>query len=192
MPLHQGLIDAEGTWKYEVNLLKRVVTQETKGKGKDANRRGVSLVETESEDSSSEHIYRKDSHRNRASAKQRRKAAGRTMKEQAVCVLDFSVARLTDLCRDELLHAKIYETLFSNRNSLEGSTLVLCTGDANRSEFSDQGFLGPASSALEAGCRVEILAWQASISNVWWQLQKETNGQLRVIPLDLYASELLD
>jgi hypothetical protein len=175
MPLHQGLIDAESKWKYEVNLLKRVVSQTTH----DPTRRRLDLVETDSEDSSSDFVQpvRKDNHRNRKGAKERKKVAGRTMKEQAV---------------DELLHSKIYAELFKHRNRLEGSTLVLCTGDANASEFSEAGFLGCATEALEAGCKVEILAFSASISSLWWQKQKETNGRLTVIPLDRYASELLE
>lgn len=66
----------------------------------------------------------------------------RQMREQAV---------------DELLHLKILQTLLLVE---EPSTIVLATGDANRSTFNDQGFLGCVRLAIKRGWCVELWAFR--------------------------------
>ena len=110
---------AENTWQYEVYLLSRVEARPTSTSIEIKPYRQDFHADSTSADESTDEAYqpRKVKH-----------YARKTMKEQAV---------------DEVLHGRIYEALFENRDRLKGTTLVLGTGDGNASEFSTGGFLRP-------------------------------------------------
>lgn len=89
----------------------------------------------------------------------------------------------------------MYEALFSSRDpqeSLQGTTLVLASGDGAASEFSPSGFLGPVRAALNAGCSVEIVSWADGVSSVWKQECQRWPGACKIIYLDRYIDELLE
>jgi hypothetical protein len=43
---------------------------------------------------------------------------------------------------DELLQLKLHQALAATDDVLEGSTIVLATGDGNMGQFNEEGFLG--------------------------------------------------
>lgn len=65
--------------------------------------------------------------------------------------------RMREQAVDEVLHLKILQTLLLAKKP---GTIVLATGDANRSPFNEQGFLGCVRQALQRGWHVELWAFK--------------------------------
>ncbi|KAG8905599.1 ATP phosphoribosyltransferase (ATP-PRTase) (ATP-PRT) [Tulasnella sp. 403] len=100
---------------------------------------------------------------------------------------------------DELLQLKLLQTLLDTPSPLPpGSTIVLASGDAARSQFNPQGFLGCVRKAIERGWNVEIVGWEDGTSRAWTELAaeverggigKEVGGKMSIIGLDRPAWE---
>ena len=96
---------------------------------------------------------------------------------------------------DEVLHNKMGESLVDTRdpapNAMERPTAVLATGDYQEAEYSS-GFGAWAMRMLEHGWNVEIAAWSANISQMYYAMQRVPNyrGRFRVIQLDDFVEDL--
>ncbi|KAG8920314.1 hypothetical protein FRC02_000985 [Tulasnella sp. 418] len=103
---------------------------------------------------------------------------------------------------DELLQLKLLQTLLDTPSPPPpGSTIILASGDAARSQFNPQGFLGCVRSALDRGWRVELVGWEEGRSRAWAELAEEyrslagsseDKGSLSIIGLDKWGMDLLD
>jgi hypothetical protein len=101
---------------------------------------------------------------------------------------------------DELLQLKLLQTLLdAPAPPARGSTIVLASGDAAKSQFNPQGFLGCVRKALERGWRVEVVSWEESRSRAWTELKEEFDlmagsdeNALKIIGLDKWGMDLLD
>lgn len=102
---------------------------------------------------------------------------------------------------DELLQLKLLQTLLEHKEPPPGATIVLATGDANRSQFNPEGFLEPVRQAVQNGWSVEIVGWQNGRNRAYAQLAsdlekgvvpgKALGGRLKLINLDTWGLELL-
>ncbi|OJD37075.1 uncharacterized protein BKCO1_8000161 [Diplodia corticola] len=91
---------------------------------------------------------------------------------------------------DEILHLKMLESVVDVDKP---STIVLATGDAAAAEYS-QGFMRMVERALKKGWRVELVSWQAGISNAYKkrEFRQKWGEAFRIISLDDYVEDLLD
>ncbi|KAL0254902.1 hypothetical protein SLS55_009426 [Diplodia seriata] len=91
---------------------------------------------------------------------------------------------------DEILHLKMLESVVDVDKP---STIVLATGDAAAAEYS-QGFMRMVERALKKGWRVELVSWQAGISNAYKkrEFRQKWGDAFRIISLDDYVEDLLD
>ncbi|KAB2580019.1 hypothetical protein BFW01_g5462 [Lasiodiplodia theobromae] len=91
---------------------------------------------------------------------------------------------------DEILHLKMLESVVDVDKP---STIVLATGDAATAEYS-QGFMRMVERALKKGWRVELVSWQAGISNAYKKrdFRQKWGDAFRIISLDDYVEDLLD
>ncbi|KAI1371890.1 hypothetical protein F4677DRAFT_278816 [Hypoxylon crocopeplum] len=90
---------------------------------------------------------------------------------------------------DENLHLNMMDVMWENLGN--PGTMVLATGDAAEAEFSD-GFFRYARRALDAGWKLELIAWKRTTSLAWINLQSsgEFAGMFQIIFLDDFLEEL--
>jgi len=76
-------------------------------------------------------------------------------------------------------------------SSLSDRTIILVTGDGARSEYSDEGFMGPLQRALRLGVNVEVWSWDAALSDNIRDLQRKfPTRQFHIYLLDPYEGYL--
>lgn len=94
---------------------------------------------------------------------------------------------------DELLQLKILQSLLDSPSPPPpGSTIVLATGDGASSQFNPDGFLGCIRRAIERGWKVELVGWEDGTSRAWKELRDFGNGNLTIIGLEKWGSELVE
>jgi len=103
---------------------------------------------------------------------------------------------------DELLQLKLLQTLLDSPSPPPpGSTIVLASGDAARSQFNPQGFLGCVRKAVERGWKVEVVGWDEGRSRAYGELMGEVErgevgraagGSLSIIGLDRWGVDLIE
>lgn len=103
---------------------------------------------------------------------------------------------------DELLQLKLLQTLLDSPSPPPpGSTIVLASGDAARSQFNPQGFLGCVRKAVERGWKVEVVGWDEGRSRAYGELMAEVErgevgrdvgGSLSIIGLDRWGVDLVE
>ncbi|KAG8990149.1 hypothetical protein FRB93_003315 [Tulasnella sp. JGI-2019a] len=103
---------------------------------------------------------------------------------------------------DELLQLKLLQTLLDSPSPPPpGSTIVLASGDAARSQFNPQGFLGCVKKAVERGWKVEVVGWDEGRSRAYGELMgevergevgKDAGGSLSIIGLDRWGMDLIE
>ncbi|KAG8980272.1 hypothetical protein FRB90_007697 [Tulasnella sp. 427] len=99
---------------------------------------------------------------------------------------------------DELLQLKLLQTLLDTPSPPPaGSTIVLASGDAAKSQFNPEGFLGCVRKAVERGWNVEVVGWDEGRSRAYGELANEVNakglgGMLSIISLDRWGKDLLE
>ena len=93
---------------------------------------------------------------------------------------------------DEVLQNRINQTIVDMVSVSEPGTMVVATGDAAKSEFS-QGFLKVLEGALRIGWTVELIAWEKGIHSAYrqWVRDNTWKGRFRVMELDPYAEFLV-
>lgn len=99
---------------------------------------------------------------------------------------------------DELLQLKLLQTLLDTPSPPPpGSTIVLASGDAAKSQFNPEGFLGCVRKAVERGWNVEVVGWDEGRSRAYGELANEVverglGGALNIISLDKWGKDLLE
>lgn len=99
---------------------------------------------------------------------------------------------------DELLQLKLLQTLLDTPSPPPpGSTIVLASGDAAKSQFNPEGFLGCVRKAVERGWNVEVVGWDEGRSRAYGELANEVierglGGMLSIISLDRWGKDLLE
>lgn len=99
---------------------------------------------------------------------------------------------------DELLQLKLLQTLLDTPAPPPlGSTIVLASGDAAKSQFNPEGFLGCVRKAVDRGWNVEVVGWDEGRSRAYADLANEVNargvgGMLNIISLDRWGKDLLE
>ncbi|KAG8880812.1 hypothetical protein FRB97_009176 [Tulasnella sp. 331] len=103
---------------------------------------------------------------------------------------------------DELLQLKLLQTLLDTPSPPPaGSTIVLASGDAARSQFNPQGFLGCVKKAVERGWKVEVVGWDEGRSRAYGELMgevergevgRDAGGSLSIISLDRWGLDLIE
>ena len=92
---------------------------------------------------------------------------------------------------DELLQLKLHQAIADADQVPQDATIVLATGDGNVGQFNEDGFLGCVRTALKKGWKVELYAWEGSLSKAW---MREFGGNDRFVihALDRFAMDLLE
>ena len=96
--------------------------------------------------------------------------------------------RVFEQAVDEILHLKMLQSVLDTKIP---STMVIATGDAAKSEYSD-GFLAEIERVLKNGWNVEVVAFRDSMSSAYrhqpWAGQWA--GRFKTVQLDAYAEYL--
>lgn len=102
---------------------------------------------------------------------------------------DGATKRLLEQGVDELLHMKLYQTMYRQKD--HPSTIVLASGDGAEAENSE-GFFPIVEDALKNGWKVEILSFRAGSSHKYkdQKFKNKWKNQFRLIFLDAYVDEL--
>ncbi|KAH8103326.1 hypothetical protein BXZ70DRAFT_925049 [Cristinia sonorae] len=92
---------------------------------------------------------------------------------------------------DELLQLKLHQAIADVDRVPSGATIVLATGDGNVGQFNEEGFSGCVRTALKKGWRVELYAWEGSLSKAWGR-EFGNNERFVIHSLDRFAMDLLE
>lgn len=92
---------------------------------------------------------------------------------------------------DELLQLKLHQAIADADPVPRNATIVLATGDGNVGQFNEDGFLGCVRTALKKGWKVELYAWEGSLSKAWMR-EFGSNDRFVIHALDRFAMDLLE
>ncbi|TCD67617.1 hypothetical protein EIP91_012182 [Steccherinum ochraceum] len=92
---------------------------------------------------------------------------------------------------DELLQLKLHQAIADADQVPPDATIVLATGDGNVGQFNEDGFLGCVRTALKKGWKVELYAWEGSLSKAWMR-EFGNNERFVIHALDRFAMDLME
>lgn len=95
---------------------------------------------------------------------------------------------------DELLQLKLHQAIADVDVVPSDATIVLATGDGNEGQFNEEGFLGVVRTALKKGWRVELYAWEGSLSRAWMREfgAGPYKSRFEIYMLDRFALDMLE
>lgn len=191
-PLYQPVDSAEQLG-YEAHVLRRVPDM---GDGPDRQHPSSSSGDQGRNQPSSTHTpshgyTRSTSHRRPYTHAHKSSVASVTSESEPSSGANGGRIRYREQGVDELLQLKLHQAIADADQVPQNATIILATGDGNVGQFNEDGFIGCVRTALKKGWKVELYAWEGSLSKAW---MREFGGNDRFVihALDRFVMDLME